>query len=362
MKFAVVPFGLMTVLLVSSAFAQADVDVELAAVSVFNNAIAEIELSVSGNGVSRGLQIRFDFDDSNIAGIDLDDCLENFIGLEEPGTRCSKPGGQSGTVRILLDAGPGNAINDFTGVLRFQLDGTMPPGSLIDLSWDQNFAAATNPAAATAQTDGQIEVLGPAPGELALSPMAIDFGGVQIGNLDDATVTATNIATAESQPLEIASINLSGDADFELTGNGTCEVGSVLVPEGPGCQMEIAFAPGSSGDMNGILTVASVGGKQRHAGFAGEGLPIPATVLLSDLVQVYTGQPLAPTVATDPPGLDVIVSYDGQPGPPVDAGTYAVEVMVEDPVYSGEGNALFEILNNEILRDRFEAPTVNTPP
>ncbi|NBB92240.1 MAG: hypothetical protein GVY32_03630 [Gammaproteobacteria bacterium] len=41
-------------------------------------------------------------------------------------------------------------------------------------------------------------------------------------------------------------------------------------------------------------------------------------------------------------------------------GIYTVEAVVSDPRYSGQGSALFEILGDEILRDRFEASSSGT--
>ncbi|NBB93756.1 MAG: hypothetical protein GVY32_11385 [Gammaproteobacteria bacterium] len=355
MKHAGFSFGLLLALCASSAQAQAELDIGLGTVSVPNDANTEVALTVSGNGSSRGLQIRLDFDDAPIVDVDLDDCLTGFVGLGQPGTRCSRPPGQPGTVRILLNAGPGQAINDFTGVLRFQLDGSLPAGSGIALTWDQPFASATNPEAPTLQTDGEIQITGQAPGALALAPSAIDFGDVEFGSVAYAVLTATNPAPASSTSVEIADILLGGDAGFELTGSGGCTVGTVLEPQGAGCDIEIAFEPGTVESSDGALTVVSTSGQVRQSTLEGQGMPAPADVILSDLLQVFTGTPLSPTVATDPPGLPVTLSYDGGAEPPVAPGIYTVEAVVSDPRYSGQSSALFEILGDEILRDRFEA-------
>lgn len=61
----------------------------------------------------------------------------------------------------------------------------------------------------------------------------------------------------------------------------------------------------------------------------------PATVALAGLAQTYDGSPKVITATTTPAGLDVVFSYDGAPAPPVNAGTYPVEGVIDDPIYSG---------------------------
>ncbi len=51
-------------------------------------------------------------------------------------------------------------------------------------------------------------------------------------------------------------------------------------------------------------------------------------VFLSDLVQVYNGQPRPVTVTTSPTGLTVVVTYNGGAGAPVETGEYAVVASV----------------------------------
>jgi hypothetical protein len=59
------------------------------------------------------------------------------------------------------------------------------------------------------------------------------------------------------------------------------------------------------------------------------------TVTLGNLNQTYTGQPLAVTATTDPPGLAVRITYNGSEQQPVDAGTYDVVATIIEPGYSG---------------------------
>lgn len=60
-----------------------------------------------------------------------------------------------------------------------------------------------------------------------------------------------------------------------------------------------------------------------------------AKVILSDLVQTYTGSPLPVTIITDPAGLKTNVTYNGSETTPANAGTYTVVATIDDPTYKG---------------------------
>ncbi len=62
---------------------------------------------------------------------------------------------------------------------------------------------------------------------------------------------------------------------------------------------------------------------------------LTATVSLSNLNQVYDGNPKPVSVATDPGGLAVDVTYNGSPTAPTNAGTYTVVATINDPNYQG---------------------------
>lgn len=61
-----------------------------------------------------------------------------------------------------------------------------------------------------------------------------------------------------------------------------------------------------------------------------------AVVILSNLDQVYDGTPHAVQVDTKPPGLKVLVTYQGDPKPPINAGACKVRAVVKDPFWTGE--------------------------
>ena len=72
-----------------------------------------------------------------------------------------------------------------------------------------------------------------------------------------------------------------------------------------------------------------------------------AEITVSDLVQTWDGLPKPVSVTTDPPGLDVLVTYDGDDEAPADVGPYTVEVAIIDPNYTGWANALLQIIAGE---------------
>jgi N-acetylneuraminic acid mutarotase len=66
-----------------------------------------------------------------------------------------------------------------------------------------------------------------------------------------------------------------------------------------------------------------------------------AIVTLGNLSQVYDGAAKVVSVTTLPPGLTVIVTYNGSTNAPTNAGNYAVVATIDDPNYQGSAsNAL----------------------
>ena len=60
------------------------------------------------------------------------------------------------------------------------------------------------------------------------------------------------------------------------------------------------------------------------------------TVMISDNVQVYDGNPKSVTVSTNPPSLPVRITYNGAGNPPVQTGTYRVVAEINDAGYKGK--------------------------
>ena len=58
-------------------------------------------------------------------------------------------------------------------------------------------------------------------------------------------------------------------------------------------------------------------------------------VTLGDLNQIYTGSAVSVTADTIPPGVAVLLTYNGSPGTPTNAGSYTVIATISDPNYFG---------------------------
>jgi len=78
--------------------------------------------------------------------------------------------------------------------------------------------------------------------------------------------------------------------------------------------------------------------------------PIPGSIELSGLVQRFDGTPKTPFAATDPPGEEVVFTYNGQPGPPSAGGFHRVVATFASPNYQGHAEADFLINRDPVLR------------
>jgi DNA/RNA endonuclease G (NUC1) len=64
---------------------------------------------------------------------------------------------------------------------------------------------------------------------------------------------------------------------------------------------------------------------------------------ISGLDTVYDGSPKPVSVSTAIPVAALLVSYEGQPAAPVNAGSYAVNAVIDDPDYQGSASAVLVI-------------------
>ena len=231
--------------------------------------------------------------------------------------------------------------------------GTTPPGGTtsVEITFDStgltpgDYSAvlcvtSNDPGNPMIEVPVTLEVI--LPGELMLSPAAIDFAAVQIGQSETSEVVVTNGAATGAQGLTIASIGLSGSPSFAVTG-GSCSAGMTLVPQGAGCTIEISFEPTATGNFAAALTVTTSDPQSAQTALSGQGTPAPADVILGDLVQTYTGSALTPAVSTDPAGLNVVVTYDGSTAAPTNAGSYALVATIDEANYVGSTAGTFVI-------------------
>lgn len=182
-------------------------------------------------------------------------------------------------------------------------------------------AVITSPI--TFATDG---VAGANAGAYPLTP-----GGGAAANYDISFVPGTINITKENATITLANLNQVAD--------GTPRMVSVTtVPEGVNVGVTYngrANAPTESG----TYEIRAIANDPNYNGFAIGTLTVSGTgvVTISNLTRTFTGSGLGATITTDPVGLGTQVTYNGSPNLPVNAGTYEVRVIIDDPVFSGFG-------------------------
>ena len=101
----------------------------------------------------------------------------------------------------------------------------------------------------------------------------------------------------------------------------------------------------------GVFAAIAAGGpyviSASSGGFSGNAsvtvTQVPASITLGSLEQLYDGGTHQVSVTTTPAGLPVIVSYNGSPTLPVNAGSYNVEANVADPNYQGGTSGVMHV-------------------
>ena len=130
---------------------------------------------------------------------------------------------------------------------------------------------------------------------------------VQFGNLSQAYDGTPKTVTVTTTPPDlVASVTYDGD------GAAPTDIGSYAV-------VATLSDPNYEGSASGTLEIT-------------EGT---ALIDVSGLDQTYDGLSKPVTVSTDPPGLPVVLTYDGALDAPLNAGTYTVVATVDDANYRG---------------------------
>lgn len=88
-----------------------------------------------------------------------------------------------------------------------------------------------------------------------------------------------------------------------------------------------------------LIVVATDNGAPSRSNYATVTLevvaPLPATIILSDLTASYDGNPHPVTATPDPGWLPLVVTYDGDPTPPIHPGIYQISARIISPIYAG---------------------------
>ena len=157
--------------------------------------------------------------------------------------------------------------------------------------------------------------------------------------------TTTGLLTIEKAPASIQINNL------DQAYNGSAKSVSITTSP-PGLNFAVTY--------NGMLPVPAEAGiygvsvwiiDNNYSGSATATLVIEkatANISLQDLDQTYTGSKEQVWAMTDPPGLALSLTYNGAPDWPVNAGSYTVEAVVDDPDFNGSTTATMVIHKAEL--------------
>ncbi|MBR3581904.1 MAG: InlB B-repeat-containing protein [Kiritimatiellae bacterium] len=152
--------------------------------------------------------------------------------------------------------------------------------------------------------------------EIAKAAQTIEFAEIGV-----QTVTDTVVLDATASSGLAVSYAVDGPA---------VAAGNVLTFTGPGMVRVVASQAGN-GNWAAAADVERV---------FGVGM---ATVTLGRLSQTYDGTAKTVTVATEPEGLAVVVTYDGRAEAPTEAGSHAVRAEVVDPAWMGAAEGVLKI-------------------
>lgn len=107
-------------------------------------------------------------------------------------------------------------------------------------------------------------------------------------------------------------------------------------------------APEEAGLFEFTLSAAGSRGGTDRKPFALGVAEATAGVLVAKTERAYDGEPKPVAVRTDPPGLEVAVTYDGADRPPTKPGSYVVSVRVTEPGYRGRARATLVIREGDV--------------
>ncbi len=198
-----------------------------------------------------------------------------------------------------------------------------------------------NGTSAAASTAAEFQ----AAGDYLVTVAVTDAAGLSVSSSVQVRVAQTATGLVVDPP--IASLAIGASQPF--AGMVTDQFGDALAAQ-PGSFVWSASGGGAI-NSTGLYTAAHAGGpftisatSNGLSGFASlVVVPTSAGVVLGNLTQTFDRTPKAVSVSTDPPGLPVAVSYQGQSAAPSAAGTYEVQAVVTDPDYSGTASGTLVI-------------------
>jgi hypothetical protein len=240
----------------------------------------------------------------------------------------------------------GNLSQSYDGSAKTVTVTTDPTGLAVNVTYDGSTTPPSQGGSyAVVATVTEANYAGSASGTLVIARAAqtITFGALSAKTFGDAPFAAGATTTAG-----LAVSYTSSNTNVATVSGGTISV----------------VGAGSA-----VITASQAGDTNYEAADPVEQLltvtKAAATVTLGGLTQAYDGEPKGVTVTTDPPGLTVNVTYDGESTPPSEAGSYAVVATVDDANYTGSASGTLFIeeglLTFERWISRFEGLTDVTP-
>ena len=134
--------------------------------------------------------------------------------------------------------------------------------------------------------------------------------------------------------------------DLAQTYDGTARAAAATTAP-PGLAVGLTYAGNTWAPTNaGSYVVTGTVADANYEGTASATLVVAqaaATVTLSDLDQAFDGTPQGATVATEPVGLAVVVTYDGSETVPSATGAYVVVAAVAEVNYAGSATGTLTI-------------------
>ncbi|NEZ03168.1 choice-of-anchor D domain-containing protein [Wenzhouxiangella sp. XN201] len=233
--------------LASWAWAQDPVAVSLSDESGNPGDTVEVAFTFQGNGESSGFEGDITYDDTDFSAIDLSDCLQGSTASIDS---CTHPGGDTTIIRIVLANDAATPLEDFTGIIRFTIDGGATAPQTIPLAWDATSLDATDPAADVNATDGSVSVQeGPQP-QLEFTPVSgstLDFGGQEQGTTSDPqSVEVCNVGDSGTTIDSISAALTGGDTGEFSVDDSAC-TGATL-GQNDCCTVQATFSPSAGGN------------------------------------------------------------------------------------------------------------------
>ena len=201
----------------------------------------------------------------------------------------------------------------YTGSASAATAATSPAGLTVALTYNGNSTAPTAAGAyVVVGTINDTNYQGTATGTMTISQAAAT---VTLVGLSQTYTGSTLAATAATSPVNLTvSLTYNGSTTAPTSAGNYAVVGTII---------DTNYQGAASGTMSISKAVA--------------------TVTLSRLSQTYTGSALPAMAATNAPGFNVSLTYNGNSTAPTVAGSYAVVGTINDPNYMGTASGTLVI-------------------